>query len=135
MKNSIKNLLGILGSLVLIGVLVFLSQGSSKNLFGSVVGGNEYNATTTRNYAGTSMSNPALIKSGYGTLGSVVITGAGAGVINFYDNTSTSTTATTTLASIPASTAAGTYILDVAFTRGLLVEIVGTAPTSTITYR
>ncbi len=98
----------------------------------------EYQGTTTRAFNGTAMANLQLIQSGPGTLGSVVITGAGTGVINFYDATSTgphSDYATTTIATFPASTAAGTYTFDVLFTRGLVYEIVGTAATSTVTYR
>jgi len=94
---------------------------------------NAYGASTT---AGT-------IKTGYGSLGSVVITGAAAGVLNFYDATTTNsakrdaTQATSTLlvASLPASLAAGTYTFDVTFSRGLIVDIIGTAPTSTVTFR
>jgi hypothetical protein len=39
------------------------------------------------------------------------------------------------IASVPVSAAAGDYVFDVAFSNGLLVETIGTAPTSTITFR
>lgn len=99
----------------------------------------EYNATTTRAAnTGTAMANLQVIQAGPGTLGSIVITGAGTGTINLYDGTSTVTNtqwATTTLAVIPASMAAGTYTFDVTFQKGLLIEISGSIATSTITYR
>ena len=105
---------------------------------GSVAIANEYRATSTKDYKGTVLTNLKVLKSESGTLGSVVITGAGAGTINLFDATSTKTNgewATTSLASIPVSAAAGTYTFDVSFYKGLIVEIIGTAPTSTITYR
>ena len=107
----------------------------SKSL-GSITEGQEYNATSTSSN-GAGLPARSVIKTSPGALGSVVITGATTGIINFFDATSTNHAnhATTTIASIPASAAAGTYTFDVAFSRGLLVEVTGVAPTSTITWR
>ena len=107
-------------------------------VLGSVTQGNEYFSTTTRNHLGTELTNLKVLKTNSGSFGSVIITGAGTGVMNFYDATSTVTNtewATTTLASFPASTAAGTYTFDVVFSKGLLFEEVGSVATSTITWR
>lgn len=106
--------------------------------FGSVNYANEYQSTTTRAAnTGAAMASPTLIKNGYGTLGSVVITGSNTGIINILDATSTIHTdsGTTTLATFGASAAAGTYTFDAIFTKGLLVEINGVVASSTITYR
>lgn len=102
--------------------------------FGSVETGQEYNATTT-SAGGTyaTVSGDKLLKTGSGALGSVVITGANTGVLNFYNGT---TTSGYLIASIPASAAAGTYTFDATFTTGLFVDLVsGSMPTTTITYR
>lgn len=115
---------------------MFVSQ--TKPVEGSVSFGNSYHSTTTRAFNGTAMANGQLVQTGPGDLGSVVITGAGTGVINIYDATSTgphSDYATSTIATFPASTAAGTYTFDAQYYRGLLIEIVGSVATSTITYR
>jgi len=105
---------------------------------GSVQVSSEYRATSTRDFVGTALPNYSILKPTAGTLGSVVITGAAAGDMIFYDATSSAPNATfgsTTLVVIPASTAAGTYTFDLIFRRGLLYELTGTTPTSTITWR
>ena len=127
------------GALALLVILLPKLQVAPSGLsLGSVTGGNEYFSSTTRNYAGTAMPNLTVLKPGPGALGSVVITGAAAGQMTFYDaSTSVNGVAypTTTLATFPLSTAAGTYTFDVNFNRGLLVEIITATPTSTITFR
>ncbi len=105
---------------------------------GSVQFGSEYQATSTRNAAGTAMEATTLLNTGSGVLGSVVITGAAAGIYTFLDATTTSPGAdwsNRTLASFPASTAAGTYTFDVSYQKGLLVTLSGTIGTGTITFR
>ncbi len=114
---------------------------------GSVARGGEYNATNTRSVIGVSMLNGQNLTSTAtttpGTLGSVIIEGAAAGQINFYDATTTNvnlratsmSTTSITVAVFPVSVAAGTYTLDVTFANGLLTELIGATPTSTITYR
>lgn len=110
--------------------------------------GNEYMATSTVPVAIAkgmdASSNPFLIKTGQGSLGSVIVTGAGgAGTMNFYNATtineslrkSTLATSTIFITSIPTDLVAGTYVYDVTFTDGLIMEWVGTIGTTTITYR
>ena len=121
----------------LTALLVLLGAGASGYSFGGGGGDFAY-GTTTRTYNGGTLANLKVLKNSPGALGTLIITGAGAGQINFYDATSTRTNTewgTTTLATIPLSAAAGTYIFDVAFSKGLIYEIIGTAPTSTITWR
>ena len=113
---------------------------------GSVSVTSEYTSTSTALDAvyGAQTSTEFLIKSGRGTFGSFVITGADTGVVNFYDATTTDVTAraaskatsTLLLASFPESTVAGTYVLDVIFKDGLLMFVEqGNMPTTTITWR
>ncbi len=108
----------------------------------SVPLGGEYQGTTTQSTAG-SFAAEALLQTGGGALGSVVITGATTGTISIYDATTSDSTKRTDqiasssllLASFPASAVAGTYTFDRFYFRGLLIEITGTTPTSTITFR
>lgn len=137
----------ILAIVVLFGsIIIARVAGPTQTAYGSVARGGEYFATTTRNVAGVAMLSLQLISAtttNTGTLGSVIITGAGAGEVDFYDATTSNvslraasmSSTTQLIASIPANAAAGTYTFDASYFNGLLVEIIGTAPTSTITYR
>lgn len=125
-----KTKIGIIGLLVLIaGLLLSLELNGSKQVVGSVSQGSEYNSTTT-----IGMTTNDNIAVGYGTFGSIIITGLNTGVLTVYDGTSTVNT-NTVLASFPASTPVGTYTFDSRYYKGLLVAFTGIAPTSTITYR
>lgn len=145
MELNIKNLylVALIAAVALAAVLI--SRDTPTDTLGSVDRSHEYIATST---AGSSafgaFTSGRLINTGAGALGSVVITGANTGVINFYDATTTNVnfrtgqaaTSTIHIASIPASLAAGTYTFDAAYSDGLYIDIVsGTAPTTTITFR
>lgn len=113
----------------------------SYNGLGSVQQGSEYHSTST----GSQYATPAQIAftAEPGTLGSVVITGANTGIVDFYDATTTDVnkrtgqkpTSTIRVANIPASLAAGTYTFDVIFVNGLMMVSSGLLPTTTITWR
>lgn len=109
---------------------------------GSVVTGSDYQATTT--YAGHNDADGViLLKTGQGSLGSVVITGANTGLMSLYNATTsnpaaraaTKASSTILLADFPAGAATTTYIFDVEFTDGLLLVVSGNEATSTITWR
>lgn len=113
---------------------------------GSTLQGQEYMATSTAPSTayGATISTSRVIRTGSGSLASVIITGANTGIVNFYDATTTNVslrtgqaaTSTILLASLPASLVAGTYVFDVVYSNGLLIDIVsGSVPTSTISYR
>lgn len=126
--------------IVLIGFLL-----NKEPVLQGVSQSNEYNATSTAsNAVYGAITNDKLIKTGWGALGSVIITGANTGIVNFYNATTsditkrTGNTATTSLliTSIPINLTAGTYVFDTIFTNGLLLELEsGNMPTTTITYR
>lgn len=138
---------GIIGgvALCLIAGLAVLSGYLLANLkdtsLGSVAQSNEYNVTSTSFLSAV----PAIVSftTDSATLGSVVITGANTGIIDFYNATTTSkllrtgqaSTSTIHIASIPASLVAGTYTFDVKAPNGLLMVSSGLIPTSTITWR
>ncbi len=135
--TTLEKILLTLSIVLSVFLAVFISTKPNQS-FGSVGQGGSYHSTTTRAFNGTAMANGQLLQLGPGDLGSVVITGAGTGIINIYDATSTITnrqTGTTTLATFPASTAAGTYTFDAQYYNGLVIEVSGSVATSTITYR
>lgn len=128
----------IIVALIVLGGMLYVQGTKIAN--GSVNdSSNAYQSTTTRTAVnGNPLTSPTTLTNGYGTLGSVVITGANTGIINIYDASTTvngGVYGTTTLATFPASTVAGTYVFDVAFKYGLLVEISGTVGSSTITWK
>lgn len=136
--SKILAFLSLLAGLILMLALGVLSSVEKIEENRSVGFSGEYNySTTTRDHAGTALTSRVL-KTGPGALSSIQITGANTGIINFYDATSTVTNsewATTTLASIPASAAAEGFVFNASFVKGLYVEVVGLAPTSTITWK
>lgn len=133
-----------LGLVAFIAFITLSFQG--RFVQGSIQQGQEYTATTTAPNVifGNTITGDAVLKTGPGGLGSVVITGAATGILNFYDATTTNVdlrtgnkaTSTILIASLPASLVAGDYVFDVAVSDGLLVDLVsGNMPTTTITYR
>lgn len=145
MTRTEKHLISLLvAGAVLIGILLYQVFNDTPKALGSIDSESGYLSTSTRSMLnGTALPNSTVVKNGPGMLGSVVITGAAAGPMTFYNATTTdvnkrtgnNSTSTIMIATFPASTAAGTYTLDVTFTQGLIYEFSGTAPTSTITYR
>jgi hypothetical protein len=128
--------------LLVVGLLAGFLIGKSllNPTVGSVTQGNEYYSTSTPVGGYTS----ALIKGGYGALGSVIVTTAGNQSYTLYNATTSNVTKRTgnkasssiMLAQIPASLVAGTYTFDITFTDGLLIDVTaGTLGTSTISYR
>lgn len=138
---SISNIVisAVTTAVVLMVVGIYSLSGEHKPL-GSVEVGSSYMATTT--YAGNPNTNRTL-KTGYGTLGSVVITGDNTGTISLYNATTsditkrTGATPTSTIfiVDFPASSPEGTYTLDADFSTGLLMVTSGTPATSTVTWR
>ena len=142
-----------LSSMTLVGFViiavgfVFYVMGIKENVsFGSTPSeASDYRATSTAaNGVYGAFTTGRIIKSSSGSFGSVVITGANTGVLNFYNATTSDVnlrtqnkaSSTILLASIPASTAAGTYVFDAGFTDGLLLVLEsGLMGTTTVTYR
>ena len=125
--------------IALIGVAIGSNLNRPEKPLGSVQTASEYQGTTII----PSSVVAQQIKTEPGTLGSVVITGAGAGSFELYNATTTdtairttaATTSLTLLASFPVNAAVGTYTFDRIFTDGLLVYWSGARGTSTITWR
>ena len=145
MKNHLIAL-GVGIALVIAFIVLFNQKPKEEPFLSSVSVTNEYLATSTAASVvyGATITGSQIIKTGQGSLGQVVITGANTGVVNFYNATTTNVssrtgqpaTSTILIASLPASLAAGTYVFDAFYTAGLYIELVGGAmPTSTISYR
>ena len=130
-------------AIVFLGLFITLEK--EPIAIGSVSQGSAYNATSTASgEVFGAFTGDQLLKTGWGVLGSVVVSGAETGIVNFYNATTSNveartgntTTSTILMFSMPASLAAGTYTVDSVFTTGLLVELEsGVMPTTTITYR
>jgi len=145
--KAVSTKLGLAGIVVTMIVTAFLFSfyNETRIAQGATIQGNDYQATTTAaSSVYGSFTASRLIKTGYGSLGTVIITGANTGIMNFYDATTTDITKRTNntssssilLASIPASAAAGDYVFDIALSYGLYVDLVsGNMPTTTIAFR
>lgn len=132
-----------------LSLAIFLGWSNIQPVLGSTIQGNDYQATSTAPstvYGATITTSRSLFQNvspRQGALSSVVITGANTGIVNFYNATTSDVnlrtgqkaTSTILIASLPASLAAGDYTFDVAFTDGLYIDVTGTIPTTTITYR
>lgn len=142
MKKIINSSLLVLAAIVfLLGIYI---NGRTDKAIGSVAVGNDYNATTTE----ATWTLARRIKSGPGSLGSVIVTNTGAtSPLTIYDATTTDilggraasmSTTSVTIAKFPVGTTAGTYTFDVDLRYGLIVETstggTGVAST-TITWR
>lgn len=139
MTSSLRNLVLIALAMALTAA-AFIAFSPTRPVQGSTARGSEYQGTTTTT---GSFQPEILVQNLGGTLGSVVVTGAAAGVINIYDATTSNISLRTgqvssssiLIATLPASAAAGTYTFDRLFFNGLYVSVVGVIPTTTITYR
>jgi hypothetical protein len=99
---------------------------------GSVVVGNEYNATNTATMA----AGPRLLRTGPSVLGSVVVSSSSATTFKVWNATSTLDIASTTPVQFVASPANGTYTFDASFERGIVVELpAGYNGSYTVTWR
>ena len=140
--KNMKDKIVVIGIVILIAMVgILLARDSGK--FGGIQTGEEYVATSTRNFNGVAMSNLQVIREGYGSVGELTITGATAGTINLFNATTSNVnlrtgnkaTSTILIATFPNSTAANTYQINSRFTDGLMVELLGTVPTSTLTVK
>lgn len=139
-KNSIA--IAILFGMFIVAMIMF---DTSLPVQASINQGSEYLATSTGQYSanGEITSGIVSLKTNYGSLGSVVITGDNTGMLHFYDATTSDVskrtgnkpTTTIHIATIAASAAENTYVFDAVVAQGLLMVVSGTAPTSTVTYR
>ena len=128
-----------LGAALIVAAALF-SYRSSPVSVGSTPRGGEYQGTSTQQ---TYFNPETVLLTTSGVLGSVVITGTSGGVVNLYDATTSNinfrtgqaATSSLFLASFPANAATGTYTFDRNVYSGLYVSVVGTIPTTTITFR
>lgn len=145
-KNVLLASIIAFGLVATVLIVSILNQRPDK-VRGSVIQGSEYHSTSTKNaYTGaTGVADLAVLQDVPGTLGSVVITGAGTSPFCLFDATTTNKNfrngkATSTIACFASATAVGTYTYDVIFYDGLILDydilgVTGSLATSTITWR
>lgn len=126
--NKIKlALVGIVGL-----VLGFLGLQSSP-IVGSVIPGGEYIATST---TAIPVGMRTLVSNGPATLGSIVVASSSAATLRVWNATSTTDSASTTVAVVKASVGENTFTFDASLTRGLIIELgTGFNGAYTVTYR
>lgn len=141
--TNYKNIIAVAVLLVAVTLAMLVLQ-QPREAYGSIRVGDELLATSTSaSSAYGAFTASRVIVAGQRTFGSVIITGANTGTLNFYDATTTNVdlrtgnkaTTTILIASFPGSTAAGTYMFDTVTKDGLFIDIIGLAATSTVTYR
>lgn len=88
-------------------------------------------ATGGYSYANSTTATTTVVKSGAGTLHSIVVNTTAAGSVTVYDNTAGSGTK---IATLKASVVEGTYVYDVAFATGLTI-VTAAASDVTVTYK
>lgn len=123
---------------IIVGMIVLTAFFMTQRSLGSVNDSSSaYESTTTRSSAGVNLPT-SVLSLGFGTLGSVIVTGPNSGIINFYDGTTTTShadSATTTIAIFPSGMATGTYTFDAKYVKGLIIETSGLNATATVTWK
>ena len=133
MKNLIKIFGSLIGVIAILYGLVYVNNMNDPRSYGSIQDGQAYTSSSTDS---TYAASKRQFKSGGGVLGSVIVTGTSATVVEIKNATSTTDIASTTLAIFAASPSTNTYTFDAAFDRGLVVNFLGSfAGKYTITYR
>lgn len=112
--------------------LFALRQEPVEPAFGSVVVGNEYNATNTASMS----AGMVQLRTGQSTLGSVVVASSSGTTFQVWNATSTLDIASTTPVNFVAAPANGTYTFDATFERGIILELpTGYNGAYTVTWR
>ena len=131
--------IGTIAAMLVIGAFVLNSQSAPVAHADSA---GPYKFTSTKAGDGTAIAQTTQLKTGFGVLGSVIVEGATAGQsIYLYDATTSDVTkralATSSLpvVIIPSTAPGGTLKYDVAFTNGLILNVVGATGTSTVTWQ
>ena len=149
-RLTYKEYLSIAVLLAVIGVLGVIWQ-KPWQVGANVTACNSYLSTTTPTVADLTnlcpQRNSGVADLMTGTLGSIVVTGQNSGTLHIYDATTRdatlripAATSSLLLAELPTvlignASTTGTLTFDSEFSRGLLVDVVGSVSTTTITYR
>ena len=103
--------------LVIIAGVIGYNLNQPEQPVGSVARGGEYHATTTT--SGTAAAN-YVIQTGRGTLGSIIVASSSGSTFTVLDANGT---ATTTIATLKASIAEGTFTFDRMLSYGLIITV------------
>lgn len=127
-----KNILAVAFLLVAVTLAMLVLQ-KPQSAYGSIYPGGEYNATTT---VGMGSVQNLILGNRVVGFGSIIVASSSATTFKVWNATSTTDTASTTLFTLKASIAEGTYTFDTELTRGLIVETpTGFNGNYVITYR
>jgi len=134
MDKSINKLLWVssitLAVVVLVGVMTVWPISNVK--IGSVTQGNDYKYASST----TDTGMKRLVANKPATLGSVIVASTTNATFTIWNATSTTDTASNTVASFPALVGAGTYTFDITVPRGLIIKPgVGFLGQYIVTYR
>ena len=130
MSNTLKIVLGLVVLVVVLFVL-FRPSTSPSPLKGFSYEASQATSTDSTWNGQALVLQFKLLKTGPGTLDSILITNETAGALNLFDGTTTVNGAvygTTTLMNVRASLAEGAYASGISFVRGLIAEF----PTSNV---
>lgn len=103
---------------IIVAILAFRLFGSDR-IVGSVVPSGEYYGTSTSSL----IAGMNVVKTGVTTLGSVVVVSPNtATTFTIWNATSTTDSASTTVAIFPVNATSGTYVFDTILNRGLIID-------------
>ena len=123
MKQVITSSLAFVAAVMILGAAIIFMFNNPIVASGSVVGGNEYNSTTTRaTSAGTHWLAKSTSNTSYCAIGSLIVASSSATTLVLWDATSTTDVSSTTIATFKAAIGEGTYTFDTTCKRGLIIE-------------
>ena len=107
-------------AVVIVGGFSLFSNNKENNEAPLGAGFETYNFSVI-NSSDASSTNPAIVKGGFGSLGSITVASSSGSQIRVYDGTATSTG--TLIATLKASVAEQTFTFDAAFSTGLVFDV------------
>lgn len=131
----INNIHKIIIAVIICATIIICTYTIKNGTFGSVAdnGTYSYKNLTSANASSTAVTT---IRSGVGTLGSMVVNTTHATIIRVYDGTTATSSDATLIASLPASAVVGTYTFDVAVKKGIVLDVpAGFDGNYTVTFR
>jgi hypothetical protein len=119
--KSVLPFVALIVALIVIAVLAFARPTGEFAVLGGGDGSYSYRSYSSTNASGTAGT---IAKGGAGELGSVNILSATAtGQVILYDGATTATSGLAVIARFPATALGGTYDLNVAVTKGVVIEV------------
>lgn len=134
----------ILGFIITVLLLIVIGLSNSKQIINTDVQtntlggllGDPFTYKNTSTFASSTNTVATLVRGGAGVVHAITILTTSAHTIKLYDSATSATTSATIIGAFPASAVVGPYDLDVAFTKGLVVELQsGYAGSAVVSYK